>query len=83
MKEEVEPGASDKLVPAQAAAAGLIALDIFSGEPLALAEAGARQKVLPVIPPPCRPLFPSVAGLPQSWPLPLSYGGCCTHQGAV
>ena len=62
---------------------GLIVLDIFSREPLALAEVGARQKVLPLIPLPCRPLCPSVARLPQAWPLPLSYEGCCPHQGTV
>ena len=70
MKEEVEPGASDKLSPAQATVSGLIALDIFSGEPLALAGAGARQKVLPLTPPPRRPLFPFAAGLLWAWPLP-------------
>ena len=64
MKEEVEPGASDKLVAAQATASGLIALDIFSGEPLALAEAGARLWLLPLTPPPHHSLFPFAAGLP-------------------
>ena len=44
---------------------------------------GVHQEALPVAHSQCLPLFLVAAVMPQSWHLPVSFGGFCSLQGAV